>query len=398
MTTPHLGVLLTHPIQYYTPLFRELHQRDDIQLTVYYGHRPTPMELGVGFGREIGWGINLLDGYRYEFLENRSRHPSVSSESFGGCDTPGIAPIIARANFSAFLVFGWHSKSALQATLACWRTGTPVLVRGDSNLVANRNAVPKAILKWLILRALVPRYHAALPVGARSKEFFLHYGADSSRLMVVPHFVDNIHFARARNEVLRIATRSRLRIAETADVFLFVGKLVKRKEPLLLLEAMRSLTSTVQREQVHLIMVGDGELREECQDYARRYGLPVTFLGFLDQEELLEAYAASDMLVLPSSCLETWGLVVNEAMAAGLPAVVSDTVGCAPDLVLESNTGFVFRSGDPTSLRDKMARWLSMSDVERRTMKSAVSRHIEPFNARSAAELIAKIVRRGCKV
>jgi glycosyltransferase involved in cell wall biosynthesis len=101
-------------------------------------------------------------------------------------------------------------------------------------------------------------------------------------------------------------------------------------------------------------VVGDGELRRPCEEAALRSSVPVCFAGFLNQGRMPDAYAAADCLVLPSDCGETWGLVVNEAMACGLPAIVSDQVGCGPDLIREGATGHVFRCGDVDDLSAKM--------------------------------------------
>jgi glycosyltransferase involved in cell wall biosynthesis len=83
----------------------------------------------------------------------------------------------------------------------------------------------------------------------------------------------------------------------------------------------------------------------------------VTFAGFVNQTEIVRAYVAADCLVLPSDTGETWGLVVNEAMASGLPAIVSDEVGCGPDLVTEDVTGSIFPMGDVDALADRLTRF-----------------------------------------
>ena len=101
-------------------------------------------------------------------------------------------------------------------------------------------------------------------------------------------------------------------------------------------------------------MVGSGELEGTCHQQAERRGLPVTFTGFLNQGEIADAYAAADALVLPSDSGETWGLVVNEAMACGLPAIVSDHVGCVADLVIHGQTGLIFPL-------DQVSPWLAAS-------------------------------------
>ena len=131
MSRKRLGVLATHPIQYQAPLYRALAERVDLQ--VYFAHRQTPEgQAKAGFGVAFEWDVPLLDGYEHRFLENRAAEPDVST--FRGCNTPEIGRIIAEERFDAFLVNGWYTKSFWQAMAACWRTGTPLMVRGDSHL------------------------------------------------------------------------------------------------------------------------------------------------------------------------------------------------------------------------------------------------------------------------
>jgi glycosyltransferase involved in cell wall biosynthesis len=165
--------------------------------------------------------------------------------------------------------------------------------------------------------------------------------------------VDNAHFsalaAQARSQ--RLAIRRNWKIPDDAFTFLFCGKLQEKKHPEDILKALEILKNRQQLAPIHLLIVGSGDLEKQLRSRASRLDLPVSFAGFLNQRELSSAYAASDALVLPSDAGETWGLVVNEAMACGLPAVVSDQVGCAEDLVQPGLTGVVY----PCHNLDKLA-------------------------------------------
>src|SRR5215211_6106940 len=117
-----VGVLATHPIQYYAPLYRALAARMD--LDVFFSHRQTASDqAAAGFGVAFDWDGPLLDGYRSRFLTNVARSPAV--DRFWGCNTPEIGGLIETGNFNAFIVHGWSTFSYWQAMSACWRTRTP---------------------------------------------------------------------------------------------------------------------------------------------------------------------------------------------------------------------------------------------------------------------------------
>ena len=113
----------------------------------------------------------------------------------------------------------------------------------------------------------------------------------------------------------------------------------------------------------HLLFVGAGALECSLRTAAADSGISCSFAGFLNQTEIPNAYAATDCLVLPSDSGETWGLVVNEAMACGLPAIVSDRVGCREDLIVEGITGHSFPFGDIPALAGRMREMASNAGV-----------------------------------
>ena len=382
MSAPRLGVLLTHPVQYYAPLFRTIAARGDVDLTVYFAHRPSPVEQGSDFGVAFEWDIDLTGGYDHRWLANRASVPSATT--FDGCDTPEIADEIAARRVDALLVMGWHARSYWQAMRACWRHGVPVFVRGDSQLVDDRPM--KRAGKRLLYPLFVRRFAACLSVGTRSAEYYRYYGA--RRVVPSPHFVDNEFFAaRARElEPRRAAIREGWGIPADALVVAFVGKLIERKRPLDLVRA----AARAGARNVWLLFAGDGELRAACEEEARSLGVNARFVGFLNQSRVSEAYVASDVLALPSS-QDTWGLVVNEAMASGRGAIVSKAVGCAPDLVVDGRTGFAHDVGDVDALAATLLRLAAEPELAR-GLGDAARQRIAPYNVHAAANGIADAV------
>jgi glycosyltransferase involved in cell wall biosynthesis len=378
-STQRLGVLATHPIQYHAPLYRALAECTDLR--VYFAHRQTPQgQADAGFGVAFEWDVPLLDGYDHVFLENTAKEPDVST--FRGCSTPAISRIIEEERFDAFLVSGWYNRSYWQAIRACWRTGTPLFVRGDSQLRTPRS-LAKRLAKEAVYRAFIPRFDAYLVVGARARAYYLHYGADPSRMFFAPHFVDNEFFAERASTLRpeRADLREGYGLQPTSRVFLFAGKFTSVKRPLDFVEALAALSQRVPG--VEGMMVGAGPLGPEVEAAIARTGAPVRTLGFFNQSDMPRAYAAADVLVLPSAT-ETWGLVVNEAMACGLPAVVSDEVGCAPDLIEEGETGEVYSMGDVNALASAMERALLLISSHR--VSQALAAKTAAYSLEVAAE------------
>jgi glycosyltransferase involved in cell wall biosynthesis len=209
-----------------------------------------------------------------------------------------------------------------------------------------------------------------------------------------PYFVDNERFAADADRLCRerASLRDRWGIPPEAFCFLFAGKLIEKKRPLDILRALSSLKA--KSPPVHLLVVGEGPLRAEAEQLARRERLPVTFAGFLNQTQIGQAYAAADVLVLPSDAGETWGLVVNEAMLFGRPAIVSDRVGCWPDLVLEGETGLRFSFGDEKKLAEAMTRFVDKPEEAHRMGARARDRVLRSYSVEAAVEGTLAAVRR----
>ncbi len=334
-----IGFLVSHPIQYYAPIFRELAKRCD--LTVYFAHRQSAeQQASAGFGVAFDWDIDLLSGYRSQFLTNVSRQPST--DHFWGCDTPDIGREIANGRFDAFIVPGWSLWSYWQAVRACRRLGVPILVRGDSQLPAQRKGLLRRA-KELGFPWLLRRFDGYLYVGQRNREYLTHYRVPPARLFFSPHCVDNDAF-RAGVVASRERTMDERSQRQGKKQILFVGKLIARKNPLDLLRAAELLQG--KGISVEVAFAGSGELAGILERFATTTGLSARFHGFVNQSRLPEIYAAADIIALPSDGSETWGLVINEAMACGVPAVVSSVVGCGPDLIEPGRTGATFRLGD----------------------------------------------------
>ena len=378
-----LAIFATHPIQYQVPWYRELERSGQVDLSVYFGMIPGAHVQGEGFDVPFEWDIPLLEGYRWQQLRNSRPDPRL--DRFLGSSTPDVGREMCQANGrpDVAIVTGWHALPMFQALVACRRRRIPCLVRGESNALRERPLAAR-----LFHRLILSQFRGFLTIGKSNSAFYSAYGIPTERMFSVPYFVENARFRRQADEArpLRNDLRRKWQIPEDAVCFVFAGKFQSKKRPLDLLRAMSLLQGNPEtRGKAHLLMAGTGRLMEESRAFASAQDLPVTFAGFLNQTEITDAYTAADCSVLPSDTGETWGLVVNEAMACGLPALVSDQVGCREDLILEGRTGWSHPCGNVELLADRMKDIARKSLPELRESGRAAQEHIEHYSPTVAA-------------
>jgi glycosyltransferase involved in cell wall biosynthesis len=364
------------------PIFRELANTANVELTVLFAMIPDSQAQGEGFGVSFEWDLPLLEGYRYEVLENRASNPGVTH--FSGCDTPGIGEWLDQNRPDAVIVNGWVVRTCLQALWACKKLDIPCLVRGEANDLRER-----AWWKRRLQALLVRQYEACLYIGKANRAFYLSRGVSAERLFPARYCIENTRFWNTAAEFKpRVdAIRQSWNIADKATCFMYCGKFEQKKHPVELIEAFRVASSSV--ENMHLLMVGDGDLREQCERLVQKHNLKVTFTGFLNQTEIIQAYLAADCLVLPSDAGETWGLVANEAMACGIPAIVSDLVGCASDLIRRGDTGDVFKFGDWAGFSQLMVYYAGAPE-KLKQMGNNASVRVGEYSPERAAQGICK--------
>ena len=374
-----VGIVATHPIQYQAPWFRALARRSELDLTVYFGMIPTPRQQAAGFGGAFEWDLPLRDGYRSTVLTSASATPRLAG--FFGNRASGLGKTFAADRLEALIVTGWGKSVLVQALREARGLAIPVLVRGESTPLKRRSAIQR-----MAHRKLLSRYDAFLAIGAWNRDFYLENGVEAAKIFSCPYFVDNDRFSgeRTRLEPERASIRAGWGIAPGATCVLVAGKLQPKKRLLDLLGAAQS--AFARGGASHLLVVGDGDERRAAEERVRRGAMPATFAGFLNQSEIVRAYCAADCLVLPSDENETWGLVVNEAMACGLPTIVSDRVGCGPDLVEEGVTGSIFPMGDVEALAAKLAEYAGNASAASAMGERARERVLRAYSVEKAVE------------
>jgi len=357
-TNYRLAVVITHPIQYQAPIFRELSKDPKIELTVFFASDESASGgIDAGFGVPVSWDIPLLEGYSHRFLRNWGVR--FWSQSFLRYNCPSLLWELPRGHFDAVLLLSYSTAildwQAIFMALVC---GIPILIRPEGNDCVHDRGHLKDLVRYRMLAFLYRRVSAFLAIGSLSKDHYLKHAGRPENIYWSPYCVDN-EFFRSRAEKLpsKAELKKALGFKEDQIVALFCGKLIAKKAPLLLAEALHKLRH---KGRISLLVVGDGVLRREMEESVSRSGIEgFLFAGFQNQSELPRYYKAADFMILPSAFGETWGLVANEAMNFGLPVVVSDRVGCSSDLVQNDETGYTFPTGSADMLADVIDRMLT---------------------------------------
>jgi glycosyltransferase involved in cell wall biosynthesis len=348
-----VAYFLSHPIQYQTPMLREF-AAAGLEVITVYGDVST---AGAYFDRDyqqvISWEQPLLEGYSHEVLE------APTWDDWPWAWKKVAEEWMKRSRPDVVWVHGWGTAFALGALMAAHACGVPILLRGETHL---RCLKPGIWWRWLhraVLSRVFTQVDQFLAIGSANREFYRSYGVAEDRISLVPYVTDNAHFQRACQAAAagREEFRRSLGLEPGRPVLLFIGRLSWEKNLPTLFEAMRLLQMEVPQESRPCLLIGgEGPLSTEMRAMAaERAGEDVRFLGFTQQSRLPALFDVSDALVLPSR-IEPWGMVVNEAMNAGLPLILSDRVGSGDDLLRHGENGVVFETMNPRSLADAIQR------------------------------------------
>jgi glycosyltransferase involved in cell wall biosynthesis len=374
-----LAIITTHPIQYNAPLFRILSERNIIEVKVFYTwSQSNEGVFDAKFNVIRKWDISLMDGYQYEFVENIAKKPD--SNRFWGIINPKLRKQVKQYEPDAVIVFRWsvYSHLLLMQTLS---HSIKLFFRGDSHL-KNRFAdgIVKRKITIFFLKIIYRKVNVAFTVGSYNEEYYRAAGLRNEQLIRASHAVDNERFSQPEMENKAIFFREKAGIKENDIVFLYAGKFYKLKKIGLLINAFKKNFNKKHK----LLLVGGGEDESNLKELAKNDSR-IIFENFHNQSDMPWIYRVGDVFVLPSMS-ETWGLSVNESMACGRPAIVSDQCGCAPDLIINGKTGYIFRSGDENSLIDCMNYFENKSFAKQ--MGQLAYKHVQNFSLQNLAEVI----------
>lgn len=366
---------LSHPIQYVSPLLRDLSLQTILK--VYYYGGQTAVNDDKGFGQKVSWDIPLLDGYNYEFLKNSSRSKGMNTRFFDAINW-SIFKVLRQSDDKVVIMNGWAYLSDWFVFLAAKLYGKKVWMRAE--MPWNQEELkPKSVkksIKFLLFKYLVFKYFIDkfLYIGTQNKKYYLMHGVNESRLVFAPYAVDNKRFQSLKTDGL--IARQQWNIDAKQTIILYSGKLIDKKRPLDLLKAFHQLGDA----NTTLFYMGDGPLRNELETYINKHQIKnVIISGFINQSEIGTIYSMADLFVMCSGIGETWGLSVNEAMNFSLPVIVSSTCGSSFDIVENGVNGFVFREGDINALSESL-KFIIDESIIREKMGEASKEKINEFS------------------
>jgi GxxExxY protein len=248
LNIPKLAVVMSHAIQYQTPLLKKIASSGKIDLNVYFnwGFGVNQKITDPEFGKKIRWDIPILEGYKYKFLKNYSPRPS---SGFLGQLNFGIVWELAKKRYDAVLIYGWNSFANWLVFLMNLIIGVSIVLQGESPLNQEllKSGLKQKIKKIILSKIFFPRISAFLYIGEENRKFYRYYGVPDKKLFFTPYAVENSRFIKkARNLKSQISNlKNSIGIDVNNVVILFVGKLIEKKRPMDLLKAFETITRNI---------------------------------------------------------------------------------------------------------------------------------------------------------
>ena len=328
-----IGYLLSHPIQYQTPLIQKLNKIKGLDLNVFYfSDYSLKKYFDKGMNKFIKWDLNLTGKYNYSVIDNSNQNYIKFFFSF--------YRLIKNKNFDFFLIHGYENPKYLISILILKLFRIKILMRNESNNFNFEGNLIKKISTRVFYFFLNFFIYKFLFIGSKNKEFYLKNKIKNHKLIFCPYTVDNNFFY----------SHSKEQLTKKKDiVILYAAKLINKKNPELLIKAFVNIMKK-NNDKIKLLIVGDGLLKTSLKKKYSSYKENIFFLGFQNQKELRNHYKKADIFVLPSS-KEPWGLVVNEAMCFQLPIITSDKVCASYDLVKKGYNGYTFKTNSVMDLQ-----------------------------------------------
>jgi glycosyltransferase involved in cell wall biosynthesis len=375
--TPKL-VLITEIIApYRIPVFNELAKRPEVDLHVIFLSETDPiLRQWQVYKQEIKFHYDVLPSWRQRF----GRHSLLLNR--------GIRSILRRLKPDVMIAGGYNYPACWSAAYWAQANQVPFLLWTESTAHDHRHNY--LLVEWMKKRFL-DLCAAFLVPGQSSLNYLKQLGVSENRISSAPNAVDTALFSNFAEAARRNSSAVHARYHLPAKYFLFVGRLIKEKGVFDLLDAYSPFDPEIRRN-IGLVFVGDGSARQSLIEQAAQIKPgTIQVLGFLPREELAQIYGLAEAFIFPTHS-DPWGLVVNEAMACGLPVVATGAAGCVLDLLVNEENGFVVEPHDPAALAAAMKNLAA--NPERRSQMARNSRQrIEAYSPAAWAEGVINAVR-----
>lgn len=365
----------SHPVPSKALLFKAISNNPRFDVEVCYCINPEKRKEEYQGGDSnimvTEWGVPLLEGLNVHYLKNFSPRPR---NSFFGLINPGIVRILFKNEYDAVMIHGYNTITALLAFLGGILSGTPIVLRGEADTLEKQSFFKKS-LKRIFIQPLLKTASAVFYSFDLNKKHYEKLGVPERKLFFFPCAVDvdALKSALADPEKERNALRRELGI-EPGDMAIgFVGKLIDRKRPFDLLRAHEIITKENNSgRDVHLLLIGDGKLMSGMEKRVREEKIRnVHFLGFKNQSELPHYYNAMDLFVL-SSEKDPSPKVLNEALGFGLPVILTNGIGTAPDMIVGEKAGFMVDVGKPERIAEMVRKIIDDDGLRRKLKENAL--------------------------
>lgn len=378
-----LAIIATHPIQYYVPLYREIFSRPGVSGEVLFAsrHGIEGDSFDPEFAEKFSWDVNLTDGFPHRYLNVFCKFGRSSANAIQWLTS--VSSELSPDRYDIALIPGYRPLFEFQAIMSAVSGDLPIMLRPEGYDRAVQNGGIAPMMKERYLRWLYGKINVYLSIGNRSSRHFLAYGGSAERIVSAPYCVDNDVFRRGYTNggAGREQLRRELKIPVDGFVIAFCGKMIDRKRPLVLAQAV---ARSRYKHKIFILWIGSGPLLNETKARCEADNLNTIFTGFVNQSQIGQYYSLADLHVLPS-VEETWGLVVNETMNYGLPQIVTSGSGCGDDLINRRGTGFIVPIDDIDELRSKID-WMIENPKERLEMSVRSGEVINEFSIKVAAD------------
>jgi glycosyltransferase involved in cell wall biosynthesis len=363
---------------YKFPLFKSLAHNKNLDFEVLFMSKSAKNRRWALKGKDLGFKYKILPKLEFNFL-GKDLLTYIVSYTF---------PFeFFKKKFDVLIVNGWQDLACQMAFFLCKLTGRKYIIWSESTI--NEKSWRRTLTLPLV-KILVRGADACIAIGSRSKEYFEILGADPKKIFVAYYTVDIRHFIKGStiNQNERHLIKNKLGI-RTSNMILYVGQFIERKGISYLLRAYKKLREKTS--DTSLLLVGYGPQKDFLMERVKKKKIEdVIFMDHVELSQMPKMYAIADVFVLPSS-EETWGLVINEAMAAGLPIITTNKVGASEDLVDDGRNGFVIPARNSRALEAALKR-LFGSPKLRSKMSGESRKIISSFTPENSARSFAAAI------